>query len=239
MKNIKRFNLFLFLFISIQSHSQLVSEISDYVDSQIGIQNSYLFNGKTYSNNYRVLSKKNQFLNESTSYTIGSITCQQISFNSVELLYDVFSQELIIKPDSKTSLFGIVIDTSKLDGFKMYDKTFINIKKQGEISGFFELSIDKPFLKLLIKHNKKRQKLLDRNSIHFEFESNYDFVLFHKNKYVEANSKKDFLKIFPIFKKGIKEFYAKNHLLEKNDKKEFMKKIVLYLNILNDSDNEK
>jgi len=239
MKNIKRFNLFLFLFISIQSHSQLVSEINNYVDSKIGIQNSYLFNGKTYSNNYRVLSKKNQFLNENTSYTIGSITCQQISFNSVELLYDVFSQELIIKPDSKTSLFGIVIDTSKLDGFKMYDKTFINIKKQNEIRGFFELSIDKSFLKLLIKHNKKRQKLLDKNSIYFEFENDYDFVLFHKNKYIEVNSKKDFLQTFPNFKKNIKEFYAKNHLLEKNDKKEFMKKIVLYLNILNNSDNEK
>ena len=49
MKNKKRHILFLLFISSISIYSQTSEELNNYVQSQIGIQNSHLFNGETYS----------------------------------------------------------------------------------------------------------------------------------------------------------------------------------------------
>lgn len=239
MKIKKKYLIPLFFLIAIPSQSQLVTSIKDYVDAQIGIENSYLFNGKTYSNNYRVLSKKNQFLNENISYSKGNITTQQITFKNLELQYDLFSQELIIKPDSETSLFGIIVDTTKLDRFELDNMVFINIKNQKEFNGFYELASDKSNFKLFIKHKKTKRKLLDKKTIHYEFDNKYEYVLHDNQNFRTINSKKECLQILPDSKKEIKNFYSKNNYTYKTNQREFMKRLVDYLNTLKDSRNEK
>lgn len=235
----KKYFFFLFFIIAIPSKSQTITEINEFVERQIGIQNSYLFNGKTYSNNYRVLSKKNQFLNENSNYSYGTIRTEHITFKNVELQYDLFSQELIIKPDSKSSLFGIIIDTTKLEHFELDNMVFYNIKNHVDHNGFYELAVDKPHFKLYIKHKKTKRKLLDKKSIHFEFDSKYEYVLFDNQNFTTISSKKDCLLLLPNFKKEIKSFYATNNYLKKNNERTFMKKLADYLNTLKESTNEK
>ncbi|CAM3842415.1 MULTISPECIES: hypothetical protein [Flavobacterium] len=233
MKNKKRLILFLLFISSISIYSQTSEELNNYVQSQIGIQNSHLFNGKTYSNNYRVLSTKNQFLNESLNYSKGVIVTQGILFNDLELKYDVFNQELIIKPDPETSHLGIIIDTTQLNSFKLFDTTFINLKSGSIDNGFYESAIDLPKIKLFIKHRKNKIKKLDKKTIHYEFENKYEYVLYTDFDYKLADTKENWIKIYPDFKKEIKKFYSSNKTLEKLDKTAFMKKLTFYINTLN------
>ncbi|WP_130735977.1 hypothetical protein [Flavobacterium sp. J27] len=240
MKILKEYLFFIFFLTTITLKGQSIKEINTYVDSEIGIQNSYVFNGKIYINPYKVLSKKNQFLNYNTNYTKGSVTIQNITFKELELQYDLYSQEIIVKPDSKTSLYGIVADTSKIERFTIYDLTFVNLKNTGtqNLNGYYELSVDKA-IPLYIKHKTNRYKLLDKNSVHFEFEPKYEYYIFNNDTYINVASKKDLIKIFPYFKKELKLFYSKNIYLEKNEPREFMRKLILYTNKLKDVINEK
>ena len=240
MKATKRVLLILFFLVSIQSISQSLNSISDYFDTQVSHQNSHLYNGRLYINSYLVLNSKNQFLKTNKNYTKGSITIENITFNEIELQYDLFSQELIVKPDPKTSLYGVIVDSTKLTHFTMYGLHFVNLKNvvTHSLQGIYELSIDKP-ISLLVKHKAKRFKILDKNLIHYEFEPTYNYYLVYNNNYIPVNSKKDCIKIFPNFKKEVKNFYSENAYTEKNDPKEFMKKLVLYINTLKEVVNEK
>lgn len=240
MKVTKRVFLILFFLVSIQSKSQSLNSIFDYFDSQVSPQNSHLFNGRLYINSYLVLNSKNQFLKANKNYTIGNITIENITFNQIELQYDLFSQELIVKPDPKTSLYGVIVDSTKLTHFTMYGLHFVNLKstENSSLQGIYELSIDKP-IALLIKHKARRFKKLDKNSIHYEFEPKYDYYIAYNNNYITVHSKKDCIKLFPEFKKEIKNFSSENAYIEKNDPKEFMKKLVLYINTLKVVINEK
>ena len=234
MKVTKRVLLILFFLVSIQSKSQSLNSIFDYFESQVSPQNSHLFNGRLYINSYLVLNSKNQFLKANKNYTIGNITIENITFNQIELQYDLFSQELIVKPDPKTSLYGVIVDSTKLTHFTMYGLHFVNLKSTENSS----LSIDKP-IALLIKHKARRFKKLDKNSIHYEFEPKYDYYIAYNNNYITVHSKKDCIKLFPEFKKEIKNFSSENAYIEKNAPKEFMKKLVLYINTLKVVINEK
>lgn len=233
MKNNKRLLLFILFFYSLFIHSQSSEELNNYVQSKTGIQNSLLFNGITYTNNYRVLSTKNQFLNESLAYSKGTIFTEGISFTDLEIKYDVFSQEIVIKPDPETSHLGIIINSSKLDGFKLFNKTFINIRNDSIVKGYYELAVELSFLKLLIKHKKDKIRKLNEKTIHYEFENKYEYAIINDNKYFIVNSKKNWIEIYPKFKKEIKKFYSSNKSLEKKEEIVFMKKLAQYINNLN------
>lgn len=233
MKNNKRLLLFILFFYSLFIHSQSSEELNNHVQFKIGIQNSLLFNGITYTNNYRVLSTKNQFLNESLAYSKGTIFTEGISFTDLEIKYDVFSQEIVIKPDPETSHLGIIINSSKLDGFKLFNKTFINIRNDSIVKGYYELAVELSFLKLLIKHKKDKIRKLNEKTIHYEFENKYEYAIINDNKYFIVNSKKNWIEIYPKFKKEIKQFYSSNKSLEKKEEIVFMKKLAQYINNLN------
>lgn len=235
----KRYILFIFFFIVTPSQSQLITEINDYVDSQIGIQNSYLFNGKTYSNNYRVRTNKSQFLIENSNYSIGKITTQGITFKDLELQYDLFSQELIIKPDSKTSLYGIVIDSTKLERFEIDNMVFYNLRNLEAPNGYYELALDKPNFKLYIKHKKTKRRLLDKKTVYYEFNPKYEYFLYNNQNFISINSKKECLAVLTNYKKEIKDFFSKNNSIKNTNEKEFMKKLVIYFNTLKNTTNEK
>lgn len=235
----KRYILFIFFFIVTPSQSQLITEINDYVDSQIGIQNSYLFNGKTYSNNYRVRTNKSQFLIENSNYSIGKITTQEITFKDLELQYDLFSQELIIKPDSKTSLYSIVIDSTKLERFEIDNMVFYNLRNLEVPNGYYELALDKPNFKLYIKHKKTKRRLLDKKTVYYEFNPKYEYFLYNNQNFISINSKKECLAVLPNYKKEIKDFFSKNNSIKNTNEKEFMKKLVIYFNTLKNTTNEK
>lgn len=229
----KYLSLVLFIISLGSLFSQNSNELSDYLHSKTGVQNSHLFNGSPYSNEFRVLSKKNQFLSNSLDYTKGSVTtADNITFNHLDLRYDLFNQQLIIKPDQTTSHLGIIIDSVKIKQFTLYNHTFVNIKDYSKASGFCELAVDFPFFKLFIKHQKNKFKFIDGTLIHYEFENLYYYFIQKETNYYPINSKKEIIRLFPELKKDINLFYKQNQILERTNKYDFIKKLSIHIHSL-------
>jgi hypothetical protein len=229
----KYIRFLLFLTIStLEVYSQDYHEIVNYHDSIVGKQNSFLFNGKIYTNLYRVKTNKNQYYGENIEYINGSLTTEGLCFNNLELKYDLFSQELIIKPFYKSTYVGVIIDKAKLDNFTLLGKKFVNIKNySSDINGYYEIITDTKKIKFFIKHKKKQFEKLDEARPFYEFENYYNHVCFFQNHYSIIKNKKDFFKIFPGFKKEINKFYLENKFLFKENRYEFIKKISKFIDI--------
>ena len=213
MKKNKLHHLLLFIILFTSTiYGQNIDSIYELHDSIIGTQNSHLFNGKIHTNVFRVLSNKNQFFNESVDYITGNITIDDISFTDVQLKYDVYSDELIIKPNFEITQFGIVIDPTKVNHFKLLNKNFIYLEKEG----YYELITKNENYKFLIKHKKIILKKLEKEYVFYEFKNDYSYYCYYNNNLITLKSKKDFTKTFPNHKEKIESFYSQyNYLLKK------------------------
>ena len=233
--------LILFLFQSFYSFSQNYSNEKDYYywfDSIIGIDNTSLFNGPQYKEKYRTLKGNHKFY-QSSQYFIGNIVYDQQPYFNIEMKYDIFEDEIIIKSPYHITYFIIKLIKEKVDSFSINNHHFIKVlinKKDKSKSTpiFYEVIFKNEYLTLFKKHKKNINNRIENNFAYSEFKENYKFKIFlHDNNYYDVKSKKDFIKLFPNQKKEIKKFYNTNKRLRKSNFDLFIKLLVKQLKPIN------
>jgi len=232
--------LFFYLFYSINSHSQNSLEtkpVYKWFDSKIGIGNSQLYNGYSYVQKFRTLKGNNEFyLN--LDFLNSEIIYNDEVFYDVDLKYDVFHDEVIVRLPNGYSFNYIRLVKEKVKNFTVNNIQFLffsknDLKKIPEIkSGFYEVLFQKDDLSLFIKHTKNRFEKLDRDYLYNEFKEHESYFILNNEQWYVLKSKNDVTNIFVDHRNEVKSFYRKNRRLKKDNYHEFLKRLISYMNNL-------
>lgn len=236
MKIIIRFVFILFLnTIPFFLFSQTDSKSKDYYkyfDSIIGVKNSGIFNGIPYKEQYLTINGNHKFFLAS-DFVKGTIYFNNQPYYDVDMKYDIYEDVLIVRLPNASKYFFIKLINDKVDKFSIYDKNFIKLSNNIAIPGFYEILYQSKILSLLKKNKKRIKKLIGDDFVYYEFNEENSYFVLSDNKYYNINSKKDFIKLFPILKNNIDNFYSVNKLILKSDKDKFTIGLIKYVNTLN------
>jgi hypothetical protein len=198
----KSFNI-LIVFLFIHLHSAPVSGITTRIpfdpirkpgQQDTLIDNQHLYNGKIWRNLYYQV-QENQFL-FSNEFLHGSLSISGKVFNSIDLKYDIFKDELLTPVEK-----GIILQLNKemIDSFSIdFQNTtyrFIKMKSESGPGGYYNV-LYKGKTGLYLKYYKKIDKLA--------VEGQYDKSAF------QITGKGDLMKTIDDQKDLVKTFIKKN-----------------------------
>lgn len=222
------------LFSGVYAQNQHADYLT-WFDSTVGIENTPIFEGLGYVEQFKSINEKHKFFT-SEDFVTGSIMYDGQEYYRLNLKYDLSVDEVIINLKDGFETVSLQPEKSKTSGFTVYGSKFENIgiptESTSEISGFFEILFSSPSLSLLKKHRKKRSKKIGK-LIYYEFNDDNFNVLRHDGRYHIVDSNKDFRKLFPAFRKEIKKYKIK-----KSNKDEAMKALLKRLSLMMSNKNK-
>jgi len=235
----KLISLIFWLFCAI---FQVFSQSYDYenllitYDKVIGVQNTGLYQGIIYEEPFRIGREDTQFFLNNKFFS-GSVLYDGQNYYGVELKYDVFNDDVLVKIISTEGGGTLKLAQEYLQSFTIDSKEFIKILPSTESNitryGFHEEIYSGTQLKLYIKYIKDKIHLKNRDVvIHRFFETKNEHVLFLKNRYHRINNKKELISLFPNFKNEIKAFYSNNRKLRNRNRDDFKVALVKRLDLL-------
>lgn len=200
-------------------HSQIPHEANDHYlwfDSIVGIENTDLYQGILYVQEYRTVNENTQFFLNS-DFLNGSVEYSGQKYFDLDLKYDVFEDEVLLKMISKTSGQTLKLFKDRIQSFEIDGRIFVGIHEEGLPTGFYEILVESTFFTLHAKRTKNKFERKD-TFIYDEFlDGRSEYVLYYNNKYVVLKSKKDLTNLFPKFKNEINDYYRKVSRLKKKD----------------------
>lgn len=232
----KRVAIFLFLTIFlIQLCKAQNVDVYEYYSEITGIENSVLFNGVQYLDHEKTINEKNKFLFTSPDYNKGSIHYDGQCFPNVLLKFNLVDDRLLIKLPLDGSMVNFELIAEKVSKFSIGDHEFQKIEfsdENLELSGFHEKLFQKQDFQLYKKHLKSKNRELDKDFVYYEYTSIApDYFIRNGDKFLEVNSRGDFIQAFPELKELIRDQYRSKKDLRKRNMDAFM--IQLLENIMN------
>lgn len=198
--------------------STAISERYNWLDAQVGPENTALFNGyldtgdgffeknKSYKNTHRYY--------DAFDFFKGSITYNGEPYFELQIKYDLFNDQLLLNLEKSQGMFIPIQPIKKqVEGFNIDAHQFINLQKyavnNADIMGFAEVLFNSTSLVLLKKHKKARQSIVAEDRLLYNYRStNFNFI-FYQGRFHVVNKRKDFIKVFPEFKREIRSYDLK------------------------------
>jgi len=238
MKN-KYFTLISVLFILFNSfyfYGQTYSNKKDYYkwfDSIIGVESMNLYDGVEYEEKYKTINGNHKYY-KSSQFLIGDIRYDGQSYYNIEMRYDIYDDDVIVKLPNQSNFFIVSLKKGKIENFSISNRHFIKVitSKKGQIKGistFYETIFQSELLTLFKKHKKFRNERLDKSFVYSVFKEKNEFYLYLNNQYYHLKSKKDLIHLFPKQKKEINKFYNSNKVLQNSDYDMFIKLLMRQL----------
>lgn len=194
-------------------------------DGQVGLENTGLYQGILYKEQYRTINAKTKFLG-SPEFHQGSLIYDGEPYIGQQLKYDIYGDELLVKIEDRLGGNTLQLFKEHVSEFVIENRLFVNIRETGEnsgIRGFYEVSYDNNGIRLLTKHSKKIFDRKDRSSLYYEFvDGKKDYVLYYKGRHYQIDGKRDLTDIFPEQEDQIDSFYNQARTLRRNDPHAFM-----------------
>ena len=201
------------------------SDYLNWFDQEVGIENTALYEGIVYRESYRTINEKVKFYRSANWYN-GSVIYSGQEFYNVQLKYDVYGDQLILKQLDRLGGGALLLIKSNISSFDIEDTAFINLNnaiKESGIGGFYELLWEESGVRLLAKHRKKDFVRKDRSAAYHEFiDDNKLYLLEYNGQYHSINKKKELTDLFPAEKKDIDSFYQRNKRLRTREVDAFM-----------------
>jgi len=220
-----------FFNISVQSQEK---EYYIWFDSQVGPQNTGLFNGSRYVEHYRAKKGSHKFY-IGPQFQKANITYFNQPYYDIDLKYDVYEDQLItnVTMANGSSIIKLIKDEVQAFTFGSINFRLIkdgDIYKSSEsISGFYEILMERRPFSLYKKHRKTRQEVLDQKIVYSLFKSKNEYYIFLDGIYYRINKKSDWTKIFPDNKKEVNEYYNRYKYLLKTDYKAFVLQLAIII----------
>ncbi|MCL6273199.1 hypothetical protein M3P19_04220 [Muricauda sp. 2012CJ35-5] len=224
--------------IFVSSYGQDSQEIDYYnlFDKAVGIENTDLYQGEIYTEQYRTINENTQYF-RSRDFLKGSLCYEGKCYYDLDLKYDVFSDEVLLKLITKAGGGTLKLFKDKLDSFTIDGVDYIKLDRSNadglNLYGYYSIAYVSPRYTLYTKYTKKSFDRKDRSSLYYEFlDGPSEHVLLYQGKYHIVNTKKDNIMVFPELKKEIDKFYNLARRLRKTDSNGFQVGLLKRLDIL-------
>lgn len=217
--------------------SEVNKEIYRFFDRMIGSTNLDIFKGVGYTDLYRTINDRNQFL-DSSNFVSGNVRYDGEHYFDIQLNYDVYNDRLLVQHSALANTPIVMVATEKVSNFHISDRYFEHLNKKlptGVKEGFFELVVERDGLQLYKKHTKKIFKRTDEQILYYEFKEGYFYLLKYQDVYYRFKKVKELGSIFPQKKRELKKL-AKQHIaLKKIDSDNYVKAILHGLSLGNNT----
>ncbi|MEO1010161.1 MAG: hypothetical protein AAFX53_02580 [Bacteroidota bacterium] len=211
-------------------------------DTIIGIENLEIHYGVVYVEKHRAKTKKTKFF-PSPNFTLGHAIIDHMPYYSLNLKYNVYEDELLMKIANKLGGEILRVYKEKVNGFTINGHRFTKIKapKTGNQKidpGFYAVLLEKPLFTLLKKHRKLLTDTLGENLVFFEFEDlDPDFVLYYGLDYHKLKRIRDVQAVFPGYTEQLDDFVKT--LPPNSNFEDQLKTILVFTNTLLTSEKDK
>lgn len=227
IKPVLRFIIILFFFLRVFTfYGQAEYNEKDYYkwfDEAVGDGNTGLYNGIDYKEKYRTLNDNHKYY-LSPNFQVSNVVYDMQPYYNVEMKYDIYDDQLIVKLPSQSGFNFIQLVKEKLNTFSIEKHQFVKLsmdksENQADNSFFFyeELYTSDPLI-LYKDYNMIRNRRFVKKGFHYNiFKDRNDYYFYYKNDYFMIKSRKNVLKLFPNLTKEVNIFYKKNRgLLNSN-----------------------
>lgn len=237
MKNYQQKTIFLVLFgLFLNIHaiqSQTADDITVYnwFDKNLGLESLDFKNGLAHLNFDKTAPDQHRYLID--DFIMGSINYNEQSYFGLFLKYDIYSDELVLRPYDESNTTKINLVKDKIKNFTIGQDKFSNLKDLNSAlfkGGYYEDVWIKNNITLYIKYYKEKKKSAKDEINLIDYVPKYEFVLAKENKYSLINEKKEIIALFPESKRKINDFYLMNRDLKKDNLPLFMKNLIKYIN---------
>jgi len=198
-------------------------------DHMVGQTNSGIFDGIEYFERFPVRNDKHKFFKNS-DFVKGSLIYSGNPFLNVELKYDVYDDNLLIRNSEILGSPVTQLYKEKISSFNIAKHPFVHLKvstiKNEPIRGFFELLSNGEDMNLYKQHRKKINKKTD-NGVYYEFKDDPRYLLYSKGSYFKIKNENTIVTIFPEFKEQLKQFIGS---IEKEKKEDYDSFLISILN---------
>ncbi|WP_139344254.1 hypothetical protein [Cellulophaga omnivescoria] len=184
-------------------------------DKQIGLENTLLYNGylddgDAYFEKENAYKDSHRYYNQFDFYE-GSLIYDNQFFNNINIKYDLFEESLLLTlKNSDNNLRTIRPLNNKVKSFSIDDKYFVNIdflENNGEVlKGYAELLLNTANFNFYRKHFKQKNEVWSTGKLQYKFSYKSQDFLYYKNEFIRINKSRQLFKIFPEYKKVIKEY---------------------------------
>lgn len=227
--------LLLFLFLNAYLiYGQTNNDISVYnwFDKNLGVESLDFENGPAHLNFDKTINNQNRYY-ISEEFKKGSIEYNHQSYFDVLLNYDIYNDQVIIKPYGEQNTTKINLFTENTDCFKMGSDKFVKLKTPESVNfkkGFYEEVPIGNNMVLYIKHTKEKKKSNKDEVDLIGYIPKHEFILLKENNFYPVNDKKEIITLFQNNKRKINDFYLMYRNLKKEDEVLFMKNLLKYIN---------
>ena len=212
---------------------QALSEVIKLYDSRLG-QNSFIYNGRIYNEKFMGIRGHPYF---SDDYWItGRITFQDMVFDGLQLIYEIYHDQLLLSSYNNQGRFApIILNSGDIKNFELHGHTFVFLehdKVSGLAEGLYDVVYSGPDLQLYIKRKKEIIKETFGTDMWEEFRETDICYLKKENTYYHIKNRNSVLKALEDYKKEIKTFIKNENLDFRADMEGALLKIVAWFESL-------
>ncbi len=217
---------FSLLFISVSHHINCQDNIN-----VANVFDPDIYNGRIYNFGASRIDGHQFF--ESEEFSWEKVSIDKVTYDSLEMNYDIYNQEVLIKYESRFFKKTFSVPIELLREFTIRGHEFIVLNDEERNITIYELISDMDVV-LLRKWSKDLQVSTDDDIYDYKF-SNYEKLLyFYKSTRIERiNGKRDFIEFFPVSgKKDIRRFIRKNRIRIRSASNTELKSLLHFCNTL-------
>jgi hypothetical protein len=192
---------------------------------------SPLYNGPEYYF-YDPLIKGNAYFMDINAFTQGSVFYDGALYKGVPMLYDLYSDQVVVLLYNHFSKFSLLTDRVK--GFDFLDHHFINInidtisnKTSGISSGFYD-ELYNGKTQVLVKRSKSIQSNTGTLASERFFSPSIDYYFKKNNIYYKITSQGSLLDVLKDQKKVVQQYIKTSQIKFRRDPEDAMVKIATY-----------
>lgn len=237
MKKLQKELLFIILFVLFLNSPKIFSQNNNEVvtynwfDKNFGKESLDFNNGSGHLNFDKTVNDHHRYYN-TDEFKNSYIIYEGQSYFNLDLKYDIFNDQLVVRPYIESSYIQINILKEKVDSFKIENEKFINLKQipTNFKSGYYEEIIIGNNTVLYIKYYKEKENVIKDNYVLIDYKPHFDYLLLKDNKFTLINDKKEIIKLYPDQKRKTNDFFLMNKDLRKTNQVLFMKNLIKYIN---------
>lgn len=205
-------------------------KLYNWFDSNIGIENTSIFQGIKYEEKNQPLKKKHSFF-ISNKFIKGNLLYNGEFFFDIKMKYDLFDQELVILFEKgNNNRIAIQLFKKNITEFSLHNTHFIKLKINDE-PNFYEEGYKSNLIGLYIKHRKTKRETQYRGKLINSYRNNsLQYFIYYNSLYIKISSRKTIVNIFPEQKQLINSFFKENNSLKKEKHKLFLIDLINSIN---------
>jgi hypothetical protein len=208
---------------------QALSEAINLYDRRLG-QNSFVYNGRIYNEKFTGTRGHPYF---SDDYWItGRITFQDMVFDSLELIYEIYHDQLLLSSfNNHGRLAPIILNSRDIKNFELHGHTFVFLEYDSVSNlreGFYDEVYSGPDLKIYIKRKKEISTKTFGTDMWTEFSETNIYYLKKENTYYLVRNRKSAINAFKEYKKELITFIKNRNLDFRADMEGTLLKIVAW-----------